>query len=46
MGRHLPDKVGLLEFKLELLRRVQVIEDHKAVGWLIVGNLAEIDALC
>ena len=45
MGRHLPDKVGLLEFKLELLCRVEVIEDHKAVGRLIVGNLAEIYAL-
>ena len=34
-----------MEFKLELLRWVEVIEDDKAVGGLVVGDLAEVDAL-
>lgn len=42
---YLPDEASLLEVKLELLRWVQIVEDHETARGLVMGNITEVDAL-
>ena len=37
------DEVGLLEIKLHLLGRVQVVQDDEAVGGFVMGNISEVN---
>ena len=43
---HLPHKSSLLEVKLELLSRVQVVQDDEAARGLVCSDVSEVDALC
>lgn len=42
---YLPDEASLLEVELQLLCRVQIVQDYEAARRLVVGNISEVDAL-